>query len=186
MDEDNPYTPPQVSLYKKLFPEMDFKTLNRLRNRSHYLKVFSFVLGGIATMGAMMAFGALIEFILVGNPTAAIPTLFLSFFLFGIFALAAYGASARPPWGQTFGLLISFGYLCLLVLWFVAEIAKGNGFVFYIFLLLVPIGLVGLFAFSEESLFGDQKYLHQDLKEEYEYRKREQHDLRKQERSYEP
>lgn len=172
MNEYNPYAPPQAVLYKRSFPEMDFKTLKRLKNRSHTIRVFSLLWGGIAILGAIPIFAALVGSILVESSVGTLASL-LSFLLFGMLALASYGASFRRTWGRTFGLLINFAYIGLVALWFIASVVEGNMTTFLLFFVLITIGFIGLFAFSEKSLFGDHKYLHRDLKEEYEYRKKD-------------
>ena len=157
MSKENPYAPPKsdlnITIGRRLFPEMDFNTVKKLRNHSHSIRTLGWLWGAIAGLYSIVSLtnilggGGLLTERYGWNMITVI---------FFIHLTAAYSAIKRPRWGRIVGIV-----LCTIGL---------IGFP-----LVTVIALLGLMAFvGSAPLFGDNKILHKDLEREYQYRKKHQ------------
>jgi len=149
MNEQNPYSPPEV--IETLVPdgnpqfgELDDKAFNKLYYRSC----------NVSGIALLLSFGliVLVGMIAVPQVELALPKpVFMGLALF--YLVAIIGIFMRTSWGRIMGIIV-----CIFSL---INVPLGT-----------LIGVVGLFAFIKApNLFGPERVRHKDLKTEFKLRK---------------
>jgi len=160
-ENENPFASPdyiaspaeQRPSDRREFVDLDTARVKKLWERSE----------NIGTIGFLCLIGGVLIF-LVGAAGSMSP---LELLVLGTIAtvliVGGIGMFSRSNWGRLFGYI-----LCILMTISILAISELVCFSIMFFLMGIP----GLFALSEEKLFGPERYRSKDLRTEYRFRRK--------------